>query len=143
MRPNTLKLHEKINGMLLDEINDISNVNNEIKQVIVIRSDLKISRGKAVTQGSHAAVKCAFICYLLDKELFSKWWENGFVKITLRIPSELDLCNLHTMAKRKGLHCAIIQDAGLTQITTGTITALSILGKRNEIDEICGNLKLY
>ena len=34
-------------------------LDDEIKQVIVIRTDLNLGKGKAVTQGAHGSVKSA------------------------------------------------------------------------------------
>ena len=111
-----------------------------MKQVIILRKDLKMSVGKQISQACHASI-AAFI--KTDKELREKWINGGMKKIILKVSSEKELKDFVKMAKKEKLPCALISDAGLTQIESGTLTALG-LGPSDDkkIDKITGKLKL-
>jgi PTH2 family peptidyl-tRNA hydrolase len=117
-----------------------------IKQVIIIRKDLKMRRGKEVSQGAHAS-----IAFLLkgggspfDAET-KLWVQEGQTKITLQTNSEEELNELHEKAKELGLRSHLITDAGRTEFNgVPTKTCLAIGPNRaSDVDEITGNLKLY
>ncbi len=52
------------------------------KQVIVIRSDLKMSRGKVAAQSSHAAISAADKA---DKKILAAWKKEGQKKLLTTI----------------------------------------------------------
>ncbi len=111
------------------------------KQVIVLRGDLKLSRGKLAVQAAHAAV----IGYeLSDKKTIEKWKLEGQKKIALKVNSERELFELKERAKKLGLVAEVVRDAGLTEIPSGTVTAL-VIGPDEEkkIDKVTGNLPLF
>ena len=111
-----------------------------MKQVIILRKDVKMSIGKQISQACHASI-AAFL--KSDKKDREKWLNKGMKKVVLKISNEKELMNLYKLAKKEKLPCEIISDAGLTQIRAGTITALGI-GPANykKIDKITGKLKL-
>ncbi|MBP1908876.1 peptidyl-tRNA hydrolase Pth2 [Methanolobus bombayensis] len=112
----------------------------EYKQCIVIRDDLKLSKGKLAVQVAHAAVSAS---EWAERSAFDKWKEGGQKKVVLRVPTLKDLFELKEVARRQGLPTALIQDAGLTQIAPGTVTVLGIgPAKVDDIDKVTGNLKL-
>lgn len=116
---------------------------NEYKQVILIRTDLGMSTGKKCAQACHASIKSSNIVRRENKRDWKNWINSGQKKIVLKAKSLDELENIHNSLKREKISCAVINDAGLTQLNPGTITALGIgpiLSSR--IDKITGNLKL-
>ncbi len=111
------------------------------KQAIVIRKDLKMSLGKAISQACHASLGA----YLLSNEKIKKFWENeGAKKIVLKVENLKELKDIYKKAKKEKLACFIVKDSGLTQLKKGTITALGIGPDLEEkIDKITGKLKLF
>ena len=73
-----------------------------------------------------------------------EWASEGQAKIVLACGSEQELADIFMQAKRKKLPCALITDAGRTQIAPGTKTAVGIgPAEDREIDSVAGHLKLY
>jgi PTH2 family peptidyl-tRNA hydrolase len=122
------------------------------KQVIVIRKDLKMRRGKEIAQGAHASL--SFLSDRIRKSeggslKFSKaekaWLSGSFAKITCSVDSEEELLELFRKAKAKGLQAHLITDSGRTEfngVPTNTCIAIGP-DESHKIDEITGNLKLY
>jgi PTH2 family peptidyl-tRNA hydrolase len=124
-----------------------------VKQVIVIRKDLNMRKGKMVAQGAHASMKVFFdrIVARRDDEFLievtgemKEWVDGIFTKVCVSVDSEDELLLLNTLAQTAGLPCALIQDAGLTEFGgVPTFTALAIgPADASKINEITGNLKL-
>lgn len=110
------------------------------KQVIVMRKDLKMGKGKMIAQAAHASIGSA---YQSDDGLVEKWMEEGSKKIVLKVEGERELKVLAGDVKRLKIPCFLVKDAGLTQLKSGTVTALGIgPAKEKEIDKATGKLKL-
>ncbi len=92
-----------------------------LKQVIVIRSDLGMGKGKAAAQCSHASLSAYKKCEREDEETARAWEEEGQKKVVLKVGSEAELLELYEKMKRE-IPCALIKDAGHTQIEPGSIT---------------------
>jgi len=92
-----------------------------IKQVIVIRSDLKMGKGKAAGQVAHASLSAYIKARKADAETAGQWEEEGQKKVVLKVQSESELFMLFEKMKRE-IPCALIQDAGKTQLEPGTTT---------------------
>ena len=110
------------------------------KQVIIIRQDLKLPKGKAAAQAAHASVKAVMNS---DKKIVQEWNEEGMAKIVLKTENEKSLLKLLQEAKDQGIKTAMITDAGKTVVTPGTKTCIAIgPDEEGKIDEITGSLKL-
>jgi len=126
---------------------------SEIKQVIVIRKDLKMRRGKEIAQGAHASM--AFMSHRIREALATgaleftpeqvEWISGLFAKITLQVNSEEELLAVADAAKQAGIECHVITDAGRTEFNgVATITACAIgPDEAQKIDKVTGHLKLY
>lgn len=110
------------------------------KQVILVRQDLKLPKGKACAQCSHASVEAVLRS---DKSLVKSWREEGMAKIVVKVKDQKELLKYLQLAKDEGLTTALITDAGRTVITPGTKTCLGIGPDEEEkIDSITEELKL-
>ena len=112
----------------------------EYKQVIIVRQDLKLEKGKMAAQAAHAAVEAALRC---DKEIVKKWRAKGMKKVVLKAEDEKEILKYNQAAKDSGISSAVITDAGKTHIAPGTVTCVGI-GPDDEkkIDGITGSLKM-
>lgn len=111
-----------------------------MKQAIIVRTDLKMGKGKLCSQSAHASIAA----FLKSNEIERKnWLKEGMKKVVLKVSNEKELVELYKIAKKEKLPCELISDAGYTQIEPGTVTALGI-GPANykKIDKITGKLKL-
>jgi len=110
------------------------------KQVIVVRDDLNLSRGKLAVQVAHAAILGYEIS---NKEVVQKWKGEGQKKIVLKVPSLEKLLKVKKEAEGLGLPVAIVRDAGFTEVKPGTITAI-VIGPEDEkkINKVTGILAL-
>jgi peptidyl-tRNA hydrolase, PTH2 family len=115
----------------------------DIKQVIIVRNDLDMGKGKLSAQVAHAAVLSFLEVQRMDKEITREWLESGQKKIVLKVDDEESLKKLHAAFKFKKVPCALVNDAGLTQLPPGTTTTLGIGPWKNaEIDIFTNKLKL-
>ncbi|MFA6907833.1 MAG: peptidyl-tRNA hydrolase Pth2 [Candidatus Micrarchaeia archaeon] len=92
-----------------------------LKQAIVIRSDAGMSKGKMAGQAAHASVSAYALARSRSPEDARGWEEEGQKKIVLKVGSEEELLSLYERMKRE-MPCALIRDAGKTQLEPGTIT---------------------
>ena len=121
---------------------------SEYKQVIVVRRDLKMGRGKAAAQVAHASCEAIFTILSSGRSDWVRWLEawrsTGQMKVVLRADSLDELLYIKRRADESGLPTSLVRDAGRTQLEPGTITCIAIGPAPSEaIDRITGNLKLY
>lgn len=115
----------------------------ELKLVIVVRGDLKMSKGKIASQASHAAVNCAFASKKKDTKNFDKWFNEGQKKVVLKVDSLEELYELKAVADAQGLVNTIITDQGRTEIPSGSVTCIGIGPCPNAVvDRITGGLSM-
>lgn len=115
----------------------------EYKQVIVVRTDIRIGKGKLAVQVAHAAVSASEKARINRPEWYSEWLKTGQKKAVVKASSLEELLKLKDKSEFLGLPSTLIEDAGLTQLEPGTITALGIgPAPSHIIDTITGKLKL-
>ncbi|XP_051972951.1 peptidyl-tRNA hydrolase 2, mitochondrial-like [Xyrauchen texanus] len=116
----------------------------EFKMILVVRTDLKMGKGKVAAQCSHAAVSAYKQVQRRNPELLKQWEYCGQPKVVVKAPDEDCLLELLTHAKALGLPVSLIQDAGRTQIAPGSRTVLGVgPGPADLIDKVTGHLKLF
>lgn len=113
------------------------------KQAIVVRSDLKMSKGKTAAQASHAAVSAAEEARKHHQDWWEAWLDEGQRKVVVKVKDEADLLQLKLQAARMHLPHALIYDRGLTELPPDTLTCLGIGPAPNDrVDKITGKLRL-
>lgn len=120
----------------------------EYKQVIIVRTDLKITPAKLGVQIAHASITPILenIHNFDAEKAIYRWFAlgNEQKKVILKAKSETKLLNIYKKAKDSGIPCNIIRDAGRTELEPDTVTALGFLPMKNEeIDKINGKLSLF
>lgn len=112
-------------------------------QNIIIRSDLKISKGKLCAQVAHAAVSASETARNTHNEWWINWLNEGQRKVVLKAASLEDLGKLKAEADKLSLPVALIEDRGLTEVPPGTVTCLGIgPAPTNMVNRITGKLQL-
>lgn len=110
------------------------------KQVILVRKDLKLSKGKLAAQCAHGSVEAVLKS---DKEKLKCWRGEGMKKVVLEVANEKDLLKFNQLAKDEGFTTALITDAGRTEVEPGTKTVLAIgPEEESKIDKLTGKLKI-
>lgn len=113
------------------------------KMVLVVRSDLKMGKGKIASQCSHAAIHCYKTGLKTQENVVSMWVLCGQPKVVLKTDCEEELQVLQEKSKSLGLINCVICDAGRTQLKPGTSTVLGIgPGPAEEVDLVTSHLKL-
>ncbi|MDE1869287.1 MAG: peptidyl-tRNA hydrolase Pth2 [Candidatus Micrarchaeota archaeon] len=114
-----------------------------MKQAIIIRSDLEMSKGKTVAQACHASLMGFFEAEKANKKIADEWLKTGEKKIVLKVSDEDSLVKLYKAFEYKKIPAALVTDAGLTEIPPGSKTALGVgPWKGSEIDQFTKPLKL-
>lgn len=126
----------------------------KVKQVIVMRKDLNMRKGKMIAQGAHASLKVILDAGRLadDRGAFTldtwpalaEWLGDRFAKVCVSVSSEAELDAIVESARAAGLPCALIVDAGHTEfhgVPTKTCCAIGPAWVA-EIDKITGQLPL-
>lgn len=123
-------------------------VKMNVKQIIVVREDLDMSRGKLAAQVAHASMKN--ILDIMTKKYdgnttewslnlncdldLKEWLEGIFTKIVVSIGSEEELINLYNQCVQSGLNTSMIEDIGRTEFNgKKTKTCIAIGPHRAEV----------
>lgn len=122
-------------------------MNDTVKQVIVMRNDLGMRKGKMIAQGSHASI--SFLTRKLQSnrkmtDVEQQWVNDRFTKICVRVDSEQELIDIHNKALANGVESHLITDAGLTEFNGVPTKTCLALGPdyASKIDAVTGHLKL-
>jgi PTH2 family peptidyl-tRNA hydrolase len=127
------------------------------KQVIVIRRDLRMRRGKEIAQGAHAAgawlagrvineIKPnGSVARLTLSTAEQTWLETSFRKVTVKVNSEEELMAVYDQALAAGLVVRLVTDRGLTEFGgVPTRTCLAVGPDYDDlVDPVTGALELY
>jgi PTH2 family peptidyl-tRNA hydrolase len=123
-----------------------------MKQVIVMRKDLNMRKGKMISQGGHAVMGIMFMLLgseswkgsLPQTETLAQWASNGTMKITVSVNSEEDLDLIVAKAIEAKLPVYLVTDAGHTEfkgVPTKTCCAIGP-ADAEAVNLITGNLPL-
>ena len=142
------------------------------KQMIVMRRDLKMRKGKIAAQAGHACVEAVLMALAREHRLdqvrlataedgsptwvyrdsdgtphtaLSDWFDAGVAKVCVYVDSEEALLDIADQGRERGFAVALIRDAGLTEFHgEATYTCLAFEPLRAEdVDPITGELPLY
>ena len=114
----------------------------DLKQVIVVRNDLKMGKGKIGAQCAHASLAAYEKTLKQSPRWVSEWAQTGVAKIVLKVNSKKELLELFESVKNI-FPAALIHDAGRTQIEAGEPTCIGIgPAPENEINKFTKDLKL-
>lgn len=154
-------------GVMLSEIDKIDQMiyrirEGEPKQVIVMRKDLNMRKGKMIAQGAHASL--GVILHMMNTEekthfdgvtpitvytlhadgYVRDWLKKKFTKIAVYVNSEAELLAIYEKAQDVGIPSVLITDSGLTEFAGVPTKTCCGIGpwRRSEIDEITGHLPL-
>ncbi len=111
-----------------------------LKQVILVRSDLKLPKGKLAAQCAHASLEAAMKS---SRGVVDEWRSEGGKKVVLKAADLGELDKYEALARKEKLVAALITDAGHTVLEPGTVTCLGIgPDKEEKIDRVTGKLKI-
>ena len=111
-----------------------------MKQVIIMRGDLPISRGKIAAQACHASLGSY---KKADKRTIQKWEKEGGKKVVVKVGDLKELYEYFEIVKATDMPYFLVRDAGHTELPQSTITCLGIGPEKDEkIDKITKDLKL-
>jgi PTH2 family peptidyl-tRNA hydrolase len=112
----------------------------DYKQVILVRADLKLPKGKIAAQVAHASVTAVLRA---EKSDVKNWAMEGMKKIALKVLDEKELYKYIQQAKDAGLVTCVITDAGKTVVAPGTVTCGAIgPSDEDKIDNITKDIPL-
>jgi len=115
----------------------------DFKQVIIVRRDINMGTGKIAAQVAHAAVMGAEKVKTSRREWFKAWFTAGQAKVVVKVKNIEELMAVRKRAEELNLPVVQVQDSGLTQIPSGTITCVGIgPAPSNLIDKVTFELKL-
>jgi peptidyl-tRNA hydrolase, PTH2 family len=115
----------------------------DFKQVIIVRRDVNMGTGKLAAQVAHAAVMGAVKVKASRREWFNSWFSAGQAKVVVKVKNIEELMHVRVRAEELNLPVVQVQDSGLTQIPSGTITCIGIGPAPSAvIDKVTFELKL-
>ncbi len=115
----------------------------EYKQVIAVRRDLDMGKGKIAVQVAHAAVSASEDARKRSRDWWEAWMNEGQCKVAVRVDSVDEILELNRKARELHLPSAIITDRGLTQVEPGTVTCLGVgPAPSSLVDSLTGSLSL-
>lgn len=114
----------------------------DLRQIIVIRTDLQMTKGKMIAQGAHASL--AAVLEHQEDPRVATWLAGAFAKICVRVDSEEHLLRIVDKARLAGLITREITDNGRTQFHgTPTLTCAAIgPATPTELAPVTGDLRL-
>ena len=113
------------------------------KVVLLVRTELRLTAGKAAVQAAHAAVMLTLAAQARHPGPLAEWLREGQKKIALEVPTLAEMEQLERRARSKGIPSVWVEDAGLTEVPPGTRTCLGLgPAPASLLDGITGDLPL-
>jgi peptidyl-tRNA hydrolase, PTH2 family len=118
------------------------------KQVIVMRRDLGMRRGKEIAQGSHASMIWLALRIRQPGYTFTdaerRWLDGSITKVCVRVDTEEELLAVVQKAREAGVMVYLCVDAGRTEFHGVPTPTCCAVGPDfpERIDPITGHLKL-
>ncbi|KAJ8097480.1 peptidyl-tRNA hydrolase PTH2-domain-containing protein [Lipomyces tetrasporus] len=126
------------------ESTSLADMFTEHKMILVVRTDLQMTKGKAAAQCCHATLGCYKKSIRRHPAVVKLWERSGQPKITVQTKGEESLLILQAQAESVGITHCLVHDAGRTQIAAGSATVLGLgPAPKRKLDQITGDLKLY
>ena len=144
----------------------MAEVRYKAKQLIVMRRDLLMRKGKIAAQAGHACVEATLMALAREDRLdevmvrgswialdhseddctpLTAWFDAGIAKVCVYVDSEEELLDIYEQGLEQGFAVALIRDAGMTEFhgeSTFTCLAFEPLFPE-QIDPITGDLPLF
>jgi PTH2 family peptidyl-tRNA hydrolase len=115
----------------------------EMKMVLVLRGELRLTAGKMAVQAAHAAVMLVRQAESHRGNDLEAWLQQGQKKIALLVPTLDELVAIERRARADGILTAFVEDAGMTEVPPGTRTCLGLgPAPAARLDAITGALDL-
>lgn len=132
-----------------------------IKQMIVMRRDLHMRKGKIAAQAGHACVNAVLealsrdgaaalhvedgVISMGEGTTLNDWFTQGEAKVCVYVDSEEELLAIHRKALEQGILSVLIQDSGLTEFHgQPTYTCLAFEPcEAEKVDPLTGDLPLF
>lgn len=112
------------------------------KQMIVVRNDLRLGKGKIAAQVSHASLESYLLTFKKTPEISQAWLKQGQKKIVLKVESKQELIDLFKQLN-SFFPTVLIKDAAHTQLKQPDYTCLGVGPiKETEIDKFTKKYKL-
>lgn len=117
-------------------------IDDKVKLVLVVNSDLKMGKGKIAAQVGHAAVSATLKAGEYNPVDLDSWLKSGQKKICVKASYD-EINHLLARASSSGIQTVEITDAGKTQIPSGSLT-VAAFGPCDEgrLESLTGHLKL-
>jgi len=117
--------------------------NDPVKLVLVVNQELKMGKGKIAAQVGHASVSATMKAGDRSSQLLEAWLRSGQKKVCLKIESAEKLLQLKSEAERTEIQTVQINDAGKTQIPSGSLTVVAFGPDfEDKLEQLTGHLKL-
>ena len=142
-----------------EPIEEEEQAEDDIKMMIVMRRDLRMRKGKIAAQAGHACVQATLDALsrlpednpqeeqeaIEERFPFLFWLNHGQKKVCVYVDGEDALLNVYRSLEARGIHAALIQDAGHTEFHgEPTLTCLATEPRAAaDLDPVTGVLPLY
>ncbi|KAH8769924.1 peptidyl-tRNA hydrolase PTH2-domain-containing protein [Diaporthe sp. PMI_573] len=130
----------------------VEDTGEECKLILVVRTDLGMTKGKIAAQCGHATLACFKSISKAARaagpsspaaRLLQRWEHHGQAKVALQTKSADEMHELMAKARSLGITAEVIADAGRTQIDPGSLTVLGVgPAPKSAVDQVTGHLKL-
>jgi len=112
------------------------------KQMLVVRKDLNMRKGKIAAQAAHASL-ASYLEHYKDRRM-DAWLAGAFAKICVSVDSEEEFDEIVSKARDAGILTTVIVDQGRTEfngVPTKTVAAIGP-DTHEALYSVTGHLKL-